>query len=73
MAEAALGLQSLSLHEQNRVWKALDWDLMDVLFQRGWIRAPKSKAKSVMLTPTGAALAREFLGRHFGAQPRRGK
>lgn len=30
LAEAALALLSLTLHDDGRVWKALDWDLMDL-------------------------------------------
>ena len=67
--EAALALLSLSLHsdgQSTRVWKGLDWDLMDALHAKGWIHDPKSKARSVALTEDGARLAGEFLERHFG-------
>ena len=65
LAEAALALLSLTLHDGGRVWKGLDWDLMDILFDKGWILDPRSKAKSVVLTEEGERLAREFLRRHF--------
>ena len=65
LAEAALAILSLTLHD-GRVWKALDWDLMDVLFQKGWILDPVSKAKSVPLTEEGEKLAEQFLLKHFG-------
>ncbi|MEN8182714.1 MAG: DUF6429 family protein [Myxococcota bacterium] len=68
LAEAALGLLALTLHG-GRVWKALDWDLMNLLFQKGWICDPISKAKSVLLTEDGEALAKEFLVKHFGRGP----
>lgn len=64
LAEAALALLSLTLHD-GRVWKALDWDLMNLLHQKGWISDPVSKAKSVLLTEEGQALASEFLNKHF--------
>ena len=64
LAEAALGLLALTLHD-GRVWKALDWDLMNLLFEKGWICDPVSKAKSVVLTEEGEALAKQFLIKHF--------
>ena len=57
LAEAALAILSLTLHDGGRVWKSLDWDLMDVLYERGWIVDPRSKAKSVVLTEEGEQLA----------------
>ena len=33
--EAALALLSMTLHEDNRVWKGLSWDITDRLFERG--------------------------------------
>ena len=68
LAEAALALLSLTLHS-GRVWKALDWDLMNLLHQKGWILDPISKAKSVLLTEAGEQLARDLLARHFGKEP----
>lgn len=66
LAEAALAILSLTLHGDGRVWKSLDWDLMNLLHEKGWIVEPRTKAKSVMLTEEGERLAREFLRQHFG-------
>jgi hypothetical protein len=66
LAEAALAILSLTLHDGGRVWKGLDWDVMDLLHEKGWVVDPQSKAKSVVLTEEGERLAREFLVRHFG-------
>ena len=66
LAEAALAILSLTLHDGGRVWKGLDWSLMDLLYEKGWIVDPRSNAKSVVLTEEGERLAREFLLRHFG-------
>lgn len=66
LAEAALAILSLTLHD-GRVWKALDWNLMSVLHERGWIFDPVSKAKSVALTEKREQLADTFLMKHFGA------
>jgi predicted transcriptional regulator len=43
----------------------MDWDLMEMLFERGWIHDPKGKAKSVVLTEEGVEMAKTFLQRHF--------
>ena len=37
LAEAALAILSLTLHDGGRVWKGLDWDLMDLLEEKGWL------------------------------------
>jgi Domain of unknown function (DUF6429) len=68
LAEAALAILSLTLHDGGRVWKGLDWDLMDLLHEKGWILDPRSKAKSVVLTEEGERLAQEFLQKYFGRQ-----
>ncbi len=49
------------------MWKGLDWDVTDLLFERGWIGNPRSKAQSVALTDQGARLAETFFLKHFGA------
>jgi hypothetical protein len=66
LAEAAIAILSLTLHDNGRVWKSLDWDLLDLLEEKGWIVEARSKAKSVVLTEDGERLAHEFLTRHFG-------
>jgi hypothetical protein len=66
LAEAALAILSLTLHDGGRVWKGLDWDLTDLLEEKGWIVEARSKAKSLVLTEEGEALARQFLRKHFG-------
>jgi hypothetical protein len=66
LAEVALALLALTLHDGSRAWKGLDWAVMDLLFKRGWIHDPQGKAKSVVLTDTGLALAQDLLLKHFG-------
>ena len=51
--EAALALLYLTLHEQRRAWKQLDWDLTNRLYQKGFILDPVGKTKSVVLTDEG--------------------
>ena len=65
LAEAALAILSLTLHDTGRVWKSLDWDLMGLLEEKGWVVEARSRAKSVVLTEDGERLAAEFLRAHF--------
>ncbi len=48
-----------------RAWKGLDWDILDRLHEKGWVRNPKSKAKSVVMTEKGERLAKEYAEKHF--------
>lgn len=69
LCEAALAILWLTAFQEygaTRAWKGMDWDLLDALYQRGWIYDPKGKAKSVVITSSGVELAGEFLRRHFG-------
>jgi hypothetical protein len=65
-ALAILGLTAFRDHQVVRAWKGMDWDLLDVLYRKGWIADPKGKAKSVVFTDEGARLAQDLLRRHFG-------
>jgi hypothetical protein len=65
-ALAILGLTAFRDHQTIRAWKGMDWDLLDVLYQKGWIADPKGKAKSVVFTDEGARLAQDLLAQHFG-------
>lgn len=73
-ALAILGLTAFSSHHITRAWKGMDWDLLGLLFQKGWIEDPVGKSKSVVLTEAGERLASAFLARHFErASPDRGR
>ncbi|CUX79949.1 DUF6429 family protein [Roseibaca calidilacus] len=63
--DAALAILSLTLHDGDRVWKGIDWDITNRLFEKGLIHDPKNKAKSLSLTPEGIAHARAVLTREF--------
>ena len=69
-ALAILGLTAFSSHSMTRAWKGMDWDLLGLLFRKGWIEDPVGKAKSVVLTEAGERLAPELLRRHFGSESR---
>ena len=63
--DAALAILSLSLHDGNRVWKGLDWDITDRLHAKGLIADPVGKAKSLILTEDGLARAEAVLASVF--------
>jgi hypothetical protein len=65
LAEVALGLLSLTMHDGRRAWKTLDWGVMNLLHTRGWIEDPRGSAKSVVLTDAGLARAEKLLLKHF--------
>jgi hypothetical protein len=72
LAEAALAILSLTASSEGmgivRAWKGMDWDLLAVLHQNGWIGDPVGKQKSVVFTDEGKELAIGFLEKHFGKQ-----
>ena len=68
LAEAALAILALtafSSRHESRAWKGLDWDVLDLLYRRGWIEDPVGKARSVVLSEAGERLAPVLLARHF--------
>ncbi|MBZ5584894.1 MAG: DUF6429 family protein [Acidobacteriia bacterium] len=69
--EMVLALLYLTITETDewgaRAWKSHDWGALDRLHAKGYISDPKSKAKSVVLSPEGLKLARELFERHFAA------
>ncbi len=68
LAEIALALLSLTSftdHGIERAWKGLDWDVLDLIYQRGWILDPKGKARSVVFTETGRNVAEAVFMKHF--------
>ena len=66
---ALLFLTSFRDGPNTRAWKGHAWEVMDRLFERGWIFDPKGKAKSVVLTEEGEGLAPELFERLFGEKP----
>jgi hypothetical protein len=68
LAEIALALLSLTAFKEHgavRAWKGLDWDVLDLLYERGWILNPVGKAKSIVLTEVGHRLAEQSFTKHF--------
>jgi len=67
--EVTLALMHLTTFEDHgaiRSWKGHDWDVLNRLFERGWISDPVSKAKSVVLSGDARKLSEELFLKHFG-------
>lgn len=65
--EAVLALLFLTLDRKNhRAWKTIDYDAMDRLHEKGFIVDPVGKAKSVVLTEEGEAMAERLAQKLFG-------
>lgn len=68
LAEIALALLAAGAFEEyglTRAWKGMDWDVTDILFEKGWIEDPKTKSKSVIFTEDGKALGEEFVRKYL--------
>lgn len=52
-------------HSGPRVWKSFDWDTMDRLCEKGFIRDPKNKTKSVAVTEKGFGKSKELFHKYF--------
>ena len=67
--DVVLALLYLTIWEEDewgaRAWKSHDWDALDRLHAKEYISDPKSKAKSVVLSPEGVIRARELFERYF--------
>jgi Domain of unknown function (DUF6429) len=48
-----------------RAWKGHDWDVMNLLHEKGYISNPATKAKSVAFTEEGARLSKELFEKLF--------
>lgn len=65
--DMVLALLWLTLHEEDRAWKAHDWDAMDRLYEKGYIYYPKNKAKSVVFTEEGLKRSEELFRGYFSS------
>lgn len=65
VAQAILCLTAFQDGPGTRAWKGIDWDVMNMLYERGWIHNPKGKAKSVIVTKEGLEQGEAFLQKHF--------
>lgn len=49
--DVALAILSLTLHDGNRVWKQISWDVTDRLYEKGLIGNPRTRTQSLSLSP----------------------
>jgi hypothetical protein len=63
--EMVLALLFLTLHDGCRAWKGHDWDALSRLHEKGMIRDPVGKAKSVALTGDGLRQCERLFAKHF--------
>jgi hypothetical protein len=56
--DAALALLYLTLHDDCRAWKGMDWGVLGRLHDKGMIHDPVGKVKSVAFTPEGLERAK---------------
>ena len=64
--KCVLALLQLTLHDGVWAWKGLDFDVMNRLFEKGYIHDPRNKTKSVVLTDKGLARSKELFEELFG-------
>jgi hypothetical protein len=64
--DAVLAVLYLTLHDQVRAWKGIDWDALARLHQKGLIEDTVGKRKSVVFTNEGLRKAEYCFGRLFG-------
>jgi hypothetical protein len=63
--EAALALLYLTLHDNDRAWKGLDWEVTNRLYEKGLIYDPVGKSKSVVFTDDGLQQAEALFKKLF--------
>jgi hypothetical protein len=56
--EAALAVAYVSLHDDARIWKTIDFSITERWYELGWIGNPRGNAKSMVLTPLGLERAK---------------
>ena len=63
--ETTLAILLLTIHDERRVWKNIDWGVLDSLYEKGYISDPKNKSKSVNLSDDGLKKAEEVFKELF--------
>ena len=64
--DTVLALLQLTRHNGARAWKGFDFEVMDRLFEKGYIYDPRGKAKSVVLSPEGLERSKVLFAELFG-------
>ncbi|HTY36620.1 MAG TPA: DUF6429 family protein [Bacteroidota bacterium] len=62
---ALLFLTSFENHGIVRAWKTQSWDVMNRLFEKGYMSDPRNKAKSILFTDEGRERSKELFERLF--------
>ena len=68
--EMTLALLHLVMHGkagEERAWKGFDWETMNRLHEKGFLSDPRSKAKSVLMTPEGVLRSSELFRKFFSS------
>lgn len=65
---ALLCLTMLEEYGITRAWKSHDWDVLERLYEKGYIGDPKNKSKSVTLTPEGFQQAQKLFHELFSKE-----
>ena len=55
----------LTLHDEHRAWKGMDFEVMNRLHENGYIDNPVNKTKSVWLTDEGLAKSKLLFEKLF--------
>lgn len=63
--EVSLALLFLSLDDNNRAWKGMDWDVSNRLYEKGWIENPRNKNKTFVLTDLGREMCIKLFEYYF--------
>jgi hypothetical protein len=63
--DLVLALMNLTLHNGARAWKGYDWDVMNFLYEQGFISNPRGKAKSIVLTDEGLARSEQMFRQYL--------
>jgi hypothetical protein len=64
--EAVLALLGVFEFEKGRVWKRIDFGVMDALHAKGYITEPRGSQESVHLTEEGMVTAKQLAEMLFG-------
>jgi hypothetical protein len=63
--DAALALLYITLHDDYRAWKGMDWGVLGRLHEKGMIHDPVGKVKSVVFTDEGLEQAKRLFKEMF--------
>lgn len=63
--ETVLALLYLTLHDEQRAWKGLDFEVMNRLHEKGYIDDPINNNKSVWLTDEGLSKSKILFEKLF--------